>query len=126
MSAWTPWQIIGLVGVLGLVAVLFASLTMIYFARRRTALMALSPLERAARLFGEVVSRCDGAIPSETVDTLSAIFAAADTQQKLAMVTAMSGLLDRASDGPLNVEDLPEKLLAISRHFAGSSNASVR
>lgn len=120
---WTPWQLIALTGVLGLILVSLAWSAVWYLNRRRAAFMALSPNERASRLFGEAMARCDGEVPSETVDTLANIFAAADVEQKLAIVTAMTGLFDRAKDGPENLHDLPETLLAIFQHFAGASKA---
>ena len=96
MSDWNAWQLIVLIGMLCLTGLLIVYLAAWHLGRLRAAELAGSPEERAARLFGEAIVRCDGAIPADTVDTLSGILAGATLEQKLAIVAAMSGLLDRA------------------------------
>ena len=96
MTDWTPWHFIVLIGMVCVTVILVVCLAAWQLGRLRAAEFAVSPEERAARLFGEAIVRCDGAVPADAVDTLSGIFAGASTEQKLAIVAAMSGLLDRA------------------------------
>lgn len=125
MADWTPWEKVGLVAVLAVLALGGAALAVWYtLATRARESADLSPDERTARRLAEALGRCGVLLKVETTDEVLAIFARATAEQRRVLAAALSGLLASLGE-PVLVPDLNGRVLALVRRLGDAERPAT-
>jgi hypothetical protein len=123
LNTWRPWEVVGLVAVLGTTVAVLAGVGVWHSVRTRALeLTALTSDEQAARLLGEALARCGSFLQEPAAREVWATFAGLPSETKRAAALAIVGFIGDADADELT--GVGPKLVSIARSFRAPVGAS--